>query len=352
MCDKASRTVLGAGREDRRESWDPGPTASPTREGVAAPLGLPAPPIRVAQAFAGASSLAATWPASPRPLFEGPGVLGSGGGAPASSEFFQRKTGRRRDRREIPRVNLPSALRESRTSEDRDPTGFRSPLALAPFLGTGVSVCRSVFSASLRSVSGSNYWQGWQRRALLGALLTHVRTCSHRRSPTRPSRGPGSLGAAVPLSSLAAAAQTPLALLALTLPRSLDPNCNQYSLTVLGRSFASSPSTRHTRIHRIRDFLSRTFLKGQDVKPRKSLFLQGFPIWASNEYFFPVIVKGRKEVCLECRKKEKVGMNSTTAISPQFPNSVPFRQLKPSNSARKEPVPLGSFRKGSFGDGR
>lgn len=45
-------------------------------------------------------------------------------------------------------------------------------------------------------------------------------------------------------------------------------------------------------------------------------------------------------------------MNSTTAISPQFPNSVPFRQLKPSNSARKESVPLGSFRKGYFGDGR
>lgn len=155
--------------------------------------------------------------------------MGRGGGAPASSEFFQRKTGRRRDRRETPRVNLPSALRESRTSEDRDPTGFRSPLALAPFLWTGVLVCRSVFTASLRSISGSNYWLGWERRALLEAVLTHVRTCSHRRSPTRPSRGPGSLGAAVPLSSLAAAAQTPLALLALTLPRSLDPNCNQYS---------------------------------------------------------------------------------------------------------------------------
>lgn len=143
-----------------------------------------------------------------------------GGDVPASFEFFPRKAGRSRDRREIARISLLSASRAPGTSEDREL--HRLPVPFSPdSFSRDKSVCLSVCVEcvlSLRSLSGSNYWPGWERRTLPGAVLTNVRTRAHSRSPTFPSKGPGSLGTAAPLSSSAAAVQTPLQFLASTVP--------------------------------------------------------------------------------------------------------------------------------------
>lgn len=189
MCDKASRTVPRGEARGSEGVLKPQLYAlTNSKRGLCA-SGPTGPPIIMAEGFTRDSSLSATWPASFWPPFEGAGVLGRCHGAPASSEFFQRRVGVRQDRWEIPGVNLLSSSRESGNKRRQGPPGLRSPIAPAPFLGTSVSDCRSVFRASLRLL-WRLYWLAWERSVLPGARLIHVRTRARRRSATFPSRGP------------------------------------------------------------------------------------------------------------------------------------------------------------------
>lgn len=155
-------------------------------------------------------------------------------------------------------------LRESRgRGEDGDPNALRPRLAPAPFLGTGMLVCPSVFSASLPRLFSSDHRLRLQPSALLGAVLTHVRT--HARTHL-PHLQVGALGPSrrCARSSVAAGAQTPPELLALTLPQISRPERQSVLFKrVWDRSRASSTRLpKHTCIHRIR-FPFSNFLEGR-----------------------------------------------------------------------------------------
>lgn len=158
-------------------------------------------------------------------------------------------------------------LRESRgQGEDGDPNTLRPRLAPAPFLGTGMLVCPSVFSASLPRLFSSDYRLRLEPSALLGAVLTHVRT--HARTHL-PHLQVGALGPSrcCARSSVAAGTQTPPELLALTLPQTSRPERQSVLFKrVWDRSRASSTRLpNRTCIHRIR-FPFSNFLEGRRFK--------------------------------------------------------------------------------------
>lgn len=166
-------------------------------------------------------------------------------------------------------------LRESRgQGEDRDPNTLRPRLAPAPFLGTGMLVCPSVFSVSLPRLFSSDYRLPLQPSALLGAVLTHVRT-------HLPHLPVGALGPSrcCARSSVAAGAQTPPELLALTLPQISRPE-RQSALfkRVWDRSRASSTRLpKHTWIPRIR-FPFSNFLEGRRLKSSPLSLTISYPV--------------------------------------------------------------------------
>lgn len=101
--------------------------------------------------------------------------------------------------------------------------------------------------------------RGWEQNGLPGAMLTNVRTHARTHSLTFPSRrAPGvpPRRCTAQHSWSAASVRTPLELLALTFPRSPDPNGSQYSLGVRGPLTCLHASSARTHTHSIRDFLS------------------------------------------------------------------------------------------------
>lgn len=126
----------------------------------------------------------------------GTGVLGRGGGAPASSEILHCKAGPFRERPGMPRVTL--SISSVRVGDKRRPGPQWPP---APFLGRGVSVGLSSGRPCLLFSAPTSDCGGAERSPGSGAHTprTRARARAHTHSPHLPVGVLGVLGPWAPL---------------------------------------------------------------------------------------------------------------------------------------------------------